>query len=206
MLRRFVLAAGLMALAPRVIGQSLGLMAGASWTNLRAAGLAFDRRSGPSMGVFVPVYVNDRLVLRAECGIAFYPAHGTTDRDPVDLTEASFTALGRYYLHRRFSLGLGMQGARMLNAPAPLALGHELVVPGRTDIRIVFAAAYRWSDRIETGFRFGQGLPAVAEAAAYGRLHRRTCQFLLSYLLHGDHVTFAARRKWHSGLAMTQRY
>lgn len=188
--------------------QSYGLLLGGTMTDLRAAGVVFQPGKGLSLGAFVPFYVNDRLVLRAEAGVAAYALRGTGDESTTvnHRTEADITALCRYYVHRKVSLSLGIQGIRLLQAPEELVQGHTRSAQQRTDVCLLMGVAYRWTDRIETGLRYGQGLLPAAEMPLYGTAHRRYAHLMMSYLLHSSHTRFAERRKWRSGLSLAHRY
>lgn len=188
--------------------QSYGLMLGGYHTDLRAAGRVFVPGTGLSTGFFMPFYVNDRLVVRAEAGLVGYRVrHAEGDSTGMEgRMEASLTLLGRYYLNRKVSLGLGIQGIGLLRRADAVTVDRTACAVRRTDLCFLMAAAYRWSDRIETGLRYGQGLLPVAELALYGTAHRRYMHVTLSYLLHSAPTGFAERRKWRSGLTLAHRY
>ncbi len=188
--------------------QSYGVLAGGSGTDLYAAATVFQPGKGLSLGVFMPFYMNDRFVIRAEAGAASF-----TQRVPVaessmrsQRTEASVTALCRYYLNRKTSLSLGIQGIRLLQEPETLVFGQSTCVLRRTGACLLMGAAFRWTDRIETGLRYGQGVLVETELPTYGPARRRYAHVMMSYLLHSARPVFAERRKWRSGLALAHRY
>lgn len=175
---------------------------------MRAAGKNFIPGSGFSAGVFVPFYVNDRLVVRAEAGLAGHRSRQTEGETlhTEYRMEATATALGRFYLDRKVSLSLGIQGVRALGPGATITADRTVCTLRRADILLLMGAAYRWSDRVETGFRYGQGLLPAAELPVYGIAHRRYAHLTMSYLIHGTTRGFTARRKWRSGLSLAHRY
>ncbi len=208
MYRKTALAYSLCWLASAGHAQSYGLMLGGYHTDLRAAGEVFTPGSGLSTGLFMPFYVNDRLVVRGEAGFAAYRvryAQGDSTSSEARM-EASLTALGRFYLNKKVSLSLGIQGIRLLGMPEAVPVERTACELRRTDVCLVMGAAYRWTDRIETGLRYGQGLLPAAELALYGTAHRRYAHLTASYLLHSAPAGFAARRKWRSGLALAHWY
>ncbi len=152
--------------------------------------------------------MNDRLVVRAETGLTFLRSSTPTDSGSghVLRTEASLTALGRYYLTRKVSLGIGLQGIKQLQSQQPFVVDHRQCTPHDADLCLLLTMAYRWSEKIETGVRYGQGLMSAGELPVFGKAHRRYAHFTLSYLLRTGHIGFAERRKWHSGMSMTHRY
>ena len=206
MLRPTTLVLALSLLVSAAAGQSFGLLLAACRTDLHAAGKGLVPASGLSAGLFLPFYVNDRLVVRAETGINFFRSSSDSGGGQLHRTEVSLTALSRYYLSKKVSLGIGLQGIKLLQKPQSFVVDQQECTPRDVDLCLLFTAAYRWSDRIETGARYGQGLLAAGDLPVFGRAHRRYVHFTLSYLLRNGHIGFAERRKWHSGMAMTHRY
>ncbi|MBP7514450.1 MAG: hypothetical protein KA791_07875 [Flavobacteriales bacterium] len=208
MYRNTALAFSLCSLAYTGQAQSYGLLVGGYHTDLRAAGEVFAPGTGLNTGFFMPFYVNDRLVIRAEAGLVGYRVrHAYADSTGTESRhEGSLTALGRFYLSKKVSLSLGIQGIYLLRAAEPIMVEGSPCVLRRTDLCLMLGAAYRWTDRWETGLRYGQGLLPGAELNYYATAHRRYLHVALSYLLHTAAIKFAARRQWRSDLALAHRY
>ena len=205
--RRIALLLILTGLNGALRAQALGFLVGARSTTVNAAGVAFAPSHGMSVGLFVPFYVNDRIVVRTEAGLCMQwwqrNDDGYARQEPR--TQAELALLCRYYLTPRIAAGGGLLGSvRVSGGDGPLA--HVEQGPNRADLAILFAASFRFNERFELGARYGEGLLPVAELAVYGTAHHRMAQLTMSYLLHPGHTIFMVRRHWHSALGGTLRY
>lgn len=208
MIKRATHLLGFALMAPFIHAQAYGLLLGARTADLHAAGVSFAPGHGLTAGVFVPFYVNDRLVVRAEAGLTGLWTRNSDGETalPAPRLEADLSILCRYYIARKVSLGLGIQGIKFMEPTGTLIVNKEECRMNATDLCLLFSAAYRFSERMEAGLRYGQGLLPAADLSVYGAAHRRYGQFTMSYLLHTTNPGFAERRKWRSGLELSQRY
>lgn len=188
--------------------QSYGVLAGGCYRDLYAPGGNYTSGYGITAGLFMPFYVNDRFVVRTEAGIMAVQgrpgpeASGSGQRS----TTGTLALMGRYYLKRTICLGIGMQGLRSFQEPAPLQFEQGEAGPSRSDISLLMGLTYRFTDHLEVGIRYGQGLSPIVEVPVYGTAHQRYSFLTTSYLIHNKRVGFTERRKWNSGLSKTSRY
>lgn len=198
----------LVGLTGRSNAQAYGMLLGGRSTAVNAAGVSFTPARGISCGLFMPFYVNDRLVVRTEAGFCmmWWKESDQESAQRGAHTQADLALLLRYYLTHRISIGTGIQGSVQLHKnaePLPYVTNGP---PNGIDLTLLLAAAYRFNERFELGMRYGSGLLPVAEMDVYGTAYRRTFQVTTSYLLHPSHTCFLVRRNWHSVLGTTQRY
>ena len=192
-----------------LLAQSVGIMAGASQRALIAAGRSYTTASGMSARVFMPFYVHDRAVVRAELGIS------SLRGNHIGPGEASYryrensldlAVLGRYYLTRKFCLSSGSELTRFVGQRHPVAFDRSSQSPRRSDLGLVVGAALRCSDRMEFGVRVGQGLLPAVNMGPLGVAHNRYGMMAASFLIKSRNHSFVERRQWRNALYMAHRY
>ena len=86
----FIVALGL---ASPVSAQSYGLLLGGSYSDIYAGGRVFSTTTGGHVAVFMPFYINDRFVVRAEAGFtALSPKPLASDDEGGNETQVVLTA------------------------------------------------------------------------------------------------------------------
>jgi hypothetical protein len=200
-------AIGLFLFPVAVHAQSYGLLIGACHSDLYTGGQKFDPGQGLAANLFVPFYVNDRIVLRAEAGLAAFRASGQAGERslPDHYSTANVALLSRFYVLESISLGVGLQGVQNMGGPRAF-LGNEERTIARNDLMLLLSAAYRVSDRFEVGLRYGRGLLTAVEVPVYGAAHRRHAMLTTSFLLRNKHVSFVERQTWRSRHTTVSRY
>ncbi len=179
-------------------GQSCGLLVGVRTDHLRAAGMNWAPSTGLVTGVFVPFYVGNQFVLRAEGGVTAERFTGTSERTGASastLVSASGALVGRYYFSRKLTCTTGLEYRDYMATGATIggSNGEGLLRPN--DIGVLFGAAYRFSDAFELGVRNSQGMLPAADLGSYGWAKHRSWALMASYLLKYKPEPFAKRRK-----------
>ena len=190
-------------------GQTLGVLIGGAHTELYTAGQVLDPNWGFRVGVFMPFYVKNRFVVRTELGAGVYKGQGTGGAEGTGTRTRStvnLTLLTRYYMSRKVSIAAGGEVVQWLQEKEPVHAGPVTNTPSRTDIALVFALAYRFTDRVELGVPVGQRLTPALDAGSYGTPEYRYSSIMLSYLLHGRSRTFVDRRSWRNPLPIGTHY
>ena len=201
----FLIALGLTSHAS---AQSYGLLVGGSYSDIYAAGRVFSTSAGGHVAMFMPFYINDRFVVRAEIGFsALRPKRLGPDAEGGNETQAVLTAslLCRYYAHRNLCF-LGGSGWTQNMNELPVVVDGQQVLPAKTDVNLFLGMAYRFTGRVELGVRCGQGLLPVLDTGAWGTAHHRYASAGMSYLLATSKPALCQRRSWRSDLGSASRY
>lgn len=157
----------------------------------------------------MPFYVHDRFVLRTELGAGLFKgrssggSEGTTARMGSTL---NFALLTRYYMTKKVSVAVGGEFIQWVQEKEPVDAGPVTNTPARSDIALIFAIAYRFTDRVELGARVGQGLTPALDAGSYGTAEYRYSSVMLSFLLHGKSKNLVDRRSWRNPLPIGTHY
>jgi hypothetical protein len=169
----------------------------------------FGPAFGVHTGVFVPFYLSDRFVLRAEVGASALRGRSVSSATgPSSSAQVSVTAavLGRYYASRHVCLVTGVGWVRSLSEPRPVAMELGAELPKRMDLTVLLGAAYRFTPRVEVGVRYGRGVMTMLDAGPWGPAHHRYGSLVTSYLLHNARPKLIKRQHWRSELGNCLRY
>ncbi|MEZ4740604.1 MAG: hypothetical protein R2818_14885 [Flavobacteriales bacterium] len=189
--------------------QTLGILAGGAHTELYTAGQVLDPKMGVRGGVFMPFYVHDRFVVRTELGAGLFKGRSNEGAEGMSTRMGStlnLALLTRYYMTKKVSIAVGGEFIQWLQEKEPVDAGPVTNTPARSDIALIFAIAYRFTDRVELGARVGQGFAPALDAGSYGTAEYRYSSVMLSFLLHGKSKSFVDRRSWRNPLPIGTHY
>ncbi|MEO8587792.1 MAG: hypothetical protein ABI432_00335 [Flavobacteriales bacterium] len=209
MLRSVFLGLMVSLISAPAIGQSFGLLAGIRHGDMRAAGLNFAPSNGLALGAFIPFYMTNRIVLRAECGVlvdGYDQVKEEKEYSSATMVSASAGLVGRFYMSRSFSISTGLELRLGLSEPFVVQSPGGEGIPERTDYTLMFGSAYRFNKRFELGLRYGQGLRPAMDTGIYGPAKRRSFTVMASYLLKNKPKPLAKRRRCRIPLATAPNY